>query len=182
MNTVSDRLRIDYIRGEYLRTVWECARELQPDVARLFERKFGIRFEGIDGDGWYSLEPVRGIFREMETVCTEDEFADLIRKVTGRTIVGRYIPVFTTPRTALKMIPRKLNEIFMGDINVRVHLENPGRSARVSVPPHDMGRYFCCAIRGGLLGIMDGIKARADVREEECIHREDPRCVFRVEW
>jgi hypothetical protein len=182
LTTVSDRLRLDYIRGEYLRTVWECARETQPEVARLLERRFGMNFENIVGDGWYSLKPVKGLFRDFETVCTEDEFEHLIRRVTGRTIVGRYIPVFTTPRTALKMIPRKLNEIFIGEINVSVRLDTPGRRARVNVPPHDMGRYFCCAIKGGLLGIMDGIRARAEVHEEKCIHREHPHCTFRVEW
>ncbi len=182
MMLMGERLRLSYIRGEYLRTVWECALEMQPEVAHLLERRFGLRFESIEGDGWYSLEPVRGLFREIESVCSEDEFTALIRRVTGRTIVGRYIPVFSTPRAALKMIPRKLNEIFIGDIDVAVLFESRERAARLSIPPHDMGRYFCCAIRGGLLGIMDAIRARADVREEECINRDDPHCVFRVEW
>ncbi len=175
-------LKLEYIRGEYLRTIWECAREMRPEVARVLEERFKLRPDRIEGDGWYSLEPVKGIWRDFERVCDEEAFTDLIRRATGKTIVGRYIPIFTTPRTAIRLIPRKLNDIFIGTIEVSVSLENPGRVAYLSIPYHNMGHYFCCAIRGGLLGIMDAIGVKAEVDEVECVYRGSSYCVFRVTW
>jgi hypothetical protein len=146
----------------------------------------GKEYNQLDPEGWYKTSILESVFKAIESV-TPTIIASASIKLIGRNVYPTIDKTRGLPKT-LKIpldffkyeaesfkidhrggdvIPRKI--IQASDGKVVIEAKSPG--------------YNCLLIEGVYLGILEmcGIR-NGKVRQEKCVKKGDPTCIYHITW